>query len=261
MINTPADARAFVAATKYPPVGERSWGPHRATMLAGLADQKVYLKEGNDLTFTLAMIETRAALDNVDGHRGDARHRRLVPRAVRSVDRAVAGATLDPMSPDVDRELERIAQAARTAGKIWAPMPHRRAGGDARQARRPLPRGRQRPRLPARRRRRRTQDAQGVRLRHRPHPLIIPGGRACEANHCHIRSSRGRGNPRLCRIARTFSEGQRLVPRVRGDERVEGLVSFGGSFHTFYASSSAARRSRTPARSCSICAAGTAMMR
>src|ERR1700733_1004008 len=62
MINTPADARAFVAATKYPPLGERSWGPHRATMLAGLADQKVYLKDGNDLTFTLAMIETRAAL-------------------------------------------------------------------------------------------------------------------------------------------------------------------------------------------------------
>src|ERR1700692_2467495 len=65
MINTPADARAFVAATKYPPQGERSWGPHRATMLAGLADQKVYLTEGNALTFTFAMIETRAALDNV----------------------------------------------------------------------------------------------------------------------------------------------------------------------------------------------------
>src|ERR1700704_6458836 len=65
MINTAADARAFVAATKYPPVGERRWGPHRATMLAGLADQKVYLAEGNALTFTLAMIETRAALDNV----------------------------------------------------------------------------------------------------------------------------------------------------------------------------------------------------
>src|SRR6267378_1833710 len=35
MINTEADARAFAAAAKYPPVGERSWGPHRATMLAG----------------------------------------------------------------------------------------------------------------------------------------------------------------------------------------------------------------------------------
>src|SRR5262249_38757690 len=27
MINTPADARAFAAAAKFPPIGERSWGP------------------------------------------------------------------------------------------------------------------------------------------------------------------------------------------------------------------------------------------
>src|SRR5260370_10364906 len=62
MINTPADARAFVAATKYPPLGERSWGPHRATMLAELADQKAYLNDGNALTFTLAIIATPPAL-------------------------------------------------------------------------------------------------------------------------------------------------------------------------------------------------------
>ena len=30
MINTREDARAFAAAAKYPPVGERSWGPARA---------------------------------------------------------------------------------------------------------------------------------------------------------------------------------------------------------------------------------------
>src|SRR6202051_2773893 len=35
MINTPADARAFAAAAKFPPIGERSWGPHRATQLGG----------------------------------------------------------------------------------------------------------------------------------------------------------------------------------------------------------------------------------
>src|SRR5258708_24700760 len=33
MINTPADARAFVAATKYPPLGEPSRGPHRPPLL------------------------------------------------------------------------------------------------------------------------------------------------------------------------------------------------------------------------------------
>ena len=62
MINTAADARAFAASAKYPPVGERSWGPHRATALAGLADQSVYLREANDHVITLAMIETRMAL-------------------------------------------------------------------------------------------------------------------------------------------------------------------------------------------------------
>ena len=66
MINTAADARAFAAAAKYPPVGERSWGPHRATTLAGLADQSVYLREANDHVITLAMIETRTALGNLD---------------------------------------------------------------------------------------------------------------------------------------------------------------------------------------------------
>ena len=48
MINTAADARAFAAAAKYPPIGERSWGPHRVTSLAGLTDQSVYLREAND---------------------------------------------------------------------------------------------------------------------------------------------------------------------------------------------------------------------
>src|SRR5215469_12716737 len=43
MINSAADARAFAAAAKYPPIGERSWGPHRAMTLAGLADQSIYL--------------------------------------------------------------------------------------------------------------------------------------------------------------------------------------------------------------------------
>ncbi len=66
MINTAADARAFAAAAKYPPIGERSWGPHRATTLAGLPDQSVYLREANDHVITLAMIETRTALDNLD---------------------------------------------------------------------------------------------------------------------------------------------------------------------------------------------------
>jgi 4-hydroxy-2-oxoheptanedioate aldolase len=124
MINTAADARAFVAAAKFPPLGERSWGPHRATMLAELADQKVYLREGNELTFTLAMIETRAALDNVDAIAATPGIDGLF---LGPSDLSIAlsqGATLDPLSADVDRELERIAQAAGKAGKILGAYCH-----------------------------------------------------------------------------------------------------------------------------------------
>src|SRR5438309_7571499 len=37
MINTVADAKAFVSAAKFPPLGERSWGPTRAMALAGIS--------------------------------------------------------------------------------------------------------------------------------------------------------------------------------------------------------------------------------
>src|ERR1051326_8320458 len=57
MINTVADAKAFVSATKFPPLGERSWGPTRAMTLAGISDAKQYLNEDNASTVTLAMIE------------------------------------------------------------------------------------------------------------------------------------------------------------------------------------------------------------
>src|SRR5580692_9429034 len=66
MINTAADARAFVAAAKYPPMGERSWGPHRAMTLGGVPDMATYLREANDNVITLAMIETRTALQNFE---------------------------------------------------------------------------------------------------------------------------------------------------------------------------------------------------
>ena len=63
MINTPADAGAYVSFAKFPPVGERSWGPHRATTLANMPDQKVYLREANDLT---AVVEAARLVPDVE---------------------------------------------------------------------------------------------------------------------------------------------------------------------------------------------------
>ena len=62
MINSVADARAFAAAMKYPPVGERSWGPGRAMHLHGIKDPAAYLERANRDVLAFAMIETRAAV-------------------------------------------------------------------------------------------------------------------------------------------------------------------------------------------------------
>jgi len=118
MINTAADARAFVAAAKFPPRGERSWGPHRSMTFSGIANPKDYLRKANNLTVILAMIETRMALDNLDAI--------LATPGIDGVfvgpfDLSIAladGKTVDPDSKEVDAALTKIAKAAGKAGKI-----------------------------------------------------------------------------------------------------------------------------------------------
>jgi 4-hydroxy-2-oxoheptanedioate aldolase len=124
MINTQADARAYAAVAKFPPIGERSWGPHRATTLANIPDQKVYLREANDLTVTFAMIETRTALDNVEAI---AKTPGIDALFLGPSDLSIAlsnGANVDPMAADVDREIDRISAAASKAGKIMGAYCH-----------------------------------------------------------------------------------------------------------------------------------------
>ena len=65
MINTVADARAFVSATRLVPVGERSFGPRHAASLYGI-DSNEYLREFDQCSLALAMIETREAHSNLD---------------------------------------------------------------------------------------------------------------------------------------------------------------------------------------------------
>ncbi|WP_088286863.1 HpcH/HpaI aldolase/citrate lyase family protein [Ideonella sp. A 288] len=62
MVNTRADAQKLVAWTHYAPRGTRSFGPVRALLYGG-AD---YPQQANDTIVTFAMIETAAALDNLD---------------------------------------------------------------------------------------------------------------------------------------------------------------------------------------------------
>lgn len=62
MVNTRDDAQKLVAYTHYAPRGTRSFGPVRALLYGG-AD---YPQHANDTIVTFAMIETAAALDNLD---------------------------------------------------------------------------------------------------------------------------------------------------------------------------------------------------
>jgi 4-hydroxy-2-oxoheptanedioate aldolase len=117
MINNVDDARRFAAAAKYPPLGERSSGPLRALMLNQM-ELTDYVAQANDEIVTLAMIETREALRNLDAI--------LATPGIDAVfvgpsDLSLAlsdGKTLDPHSREVDAAVSEIGAAAQKAGKI-----------------------------------------------------------------------------------------------------------------------------------------------
>jgi 4-hydroxy-2-oxoheptanedioate aldolase len=61
MINSAEDAKAFVEAVKYPPLGSRSLGPFRARL--AVPD---YISVANGWTIACGQVETKTALDNLD---------------------------------------------------------------------------------------------------------------------------------------------------------------------------------------------------
>lgn len=62
MINTRAEAEAFVGACRYAPTGYRSFGPVRAGWVHG----PDYFRNANDTVLAIAMIETKKAMDNLE---------------------------------------------------------------------------------------------------------------------------------------------------------------------------------------------------
>ncbi len=114
MINTKAEAEAFVSAGRYPPHGARSNGPFRASQYAG----SDYQSNANDEILLFAMIETKEALANLDSI-----------LAVKGLDGVYVGptdlalslgkpATLDPTDAEVLAAMKTIVDKTRKAGKI-----------------------------------------------------------------------------------------------------------------------------------------------
>jgi 4-hydroxy-2-oxoheptanedioate aldolase len=117
MINSVGDAKRFAEFMKFPPLGGRSWGPHRALSLTGLAPVD-YFHQANSFSLALAMIETRealAALDDILAVPG------IDGVFVGPNDLSIAlthGATVDQFHPDVDKALDHIAARAMAHGKF-----------------------------------------------------------------------------------------------------------------------------------------------
>lgn len=114
MIDSAEDARALVAATRYAPLGARSFGPTRANMVYG-GD---YAARANRQVLVLAMIETRTALSNLDAI-----------LAVDGVDGVYVGPsdlglsmgyqpTLQPTEPEVLEAIAQILARAKAAGRL-----------------------------------------------------------------------------------------------------------------------------------------------
>jgi 4-hydroxy-2-oxoheptanedioate aldolase len=118
MINTVDDARQFANAAKYPPLGERSWGPTRAMALQRKTSAVNYLREANDGTLTLAMIETKAALDNAAAIAATPGIDALFVGPY-DLSTALSGGTAqDVQAPEVEHAIDQICAAATKAGKI-----------------------------------------------------------------------------------------------------------------------------------------------
>jgi 4-hydroxy-2-oxoheptanedioate aldolase len=117
MINTVAEAKAFVSAMKYPPIGDRSWGPLRAQTIFGY-DPPTQLRTGNGASLAIAMIETRQALDALDDILAlDGIDGIFVGPSDLSVT-LTGGQKIAPGDPVVDGPMKMIAEKTVKAGKV-----------------------------------------------------------------------------------------------------------------------------------------------
>lgn len=116
MTNTAEDIRKVADYAKYPPLGHRGISTMRAHTLYAPPPVLEYMPEGNARTKIFAQAETRAGVENID--------RILAVPGVSgcfigpndlSADYECLG---DPNAPPILKAIERVGEAAATAGKI-----------------------------------------------------------------------------------------------------------------------------------------------
>lgn len=123
MINTLEDARRFGAFMKFPPLGERSWGPHGAIALSGLRPND-YFAKANGFSLGFAMVETREALAIVDEILGTPGIDGIF---IGPSDLSIAlsdGGAVDPLAAEVEQALDHALARARSANRLAAVFAH-----------------------------------------------------------------------------------------------------------------------------------------
>ena len=163
MVNSRLDAQNLVAWTHYAPRGTRSFGPVRAQIYGG-AD---YPQHANETIVAFAMIETAAALDNLDQHPLGRGPRRDLHRALRPV-------ALARLHADARRRRSEGGRGDR---------PHPRARQGARRCRRHPQR---QPGDGA------AADRQGIPVRHRELGCAADGGGRAAGDRQDARRARSR---------------------------------------------------------------------
>ncbi|MHC8375412.1 HpcH/HpaI aldolase family protein [Pseudomonas sp. MDT1-16] len=108
MIDTRDQCEAFVRTMRYPPHGDRSYGPARGILYGG-AD---YVNGADEAVLSWAMIETKLALENLEQIASvPGLHGLYIGPSDLSM--TLEGVISNPLSPRVIRELERVIQVAR----------------------------------------------------------------------------------------------------------------------------------------------------
>jgi 4-hydroxy-2-oxoheptanedioate aldolase len=117
LVNTAGEAEAAVRAMRYPPKGERSWGPIRGALYGG----PDYFAQAERELVLVPMIETAQGIQNVREILAvDGVHGCLIGTNDFSLSFGLSPRPVPdpaPMDPRVEEAVQRVLEAARAEGK------------------------------------------------------------------------------------------------------------------------------------------------